>query len=171
MLKSMRSIVVAYDELRTIGKDGDIPWAGKLPADMRFFRDLTEDRAVIMGRKTFESLPDAFRPLPNRQNIVISLSQKAMAGAFVVESIDEALEIGGENAYIIGGAQVYRQTLSRVNRVYATEIATRTEGGDTFFPELSEEEWQAISREEHEADERNKFAYSFVTYLRRHPIE
>ena len=164
----MRSIVVAYDERRTIGKEGDLPWAGKLPADMRHFRDLTLERSVIMGRKTYESLPESFRPLPDRHNIVVSLSQRALAGAVVADSIGEALYIGGENAVVIGGAEIYRQTLPFVDRVFATEIATQTEGGDAFFPELSEHDWQEVDREPHEADDKNAFAYSFVTYMRRH---
>jgi len=167
----MRSIIVAYDELRTIGKDGGLPWAGKLPADMLHFRDLTEERAVIMGRRTYDSLPERFRPLPNRQNIVLSLSERAIWGAVVVPNVKEALLLAGDNGMVIGGAQIYRQLLPYVDRVYATEIATQTEGGDAFFPELPDDEWTESESEDFEADARNRFAYRFVTYLRRSSIE
>lgn len=77
----MKSIVVAYDHERTIGRNNQLPWAGQLPADMRRFKELTEGTSVVMGRKTFESLPESFRPLPRRQNIVVSLSQQAFLGS------------------------------------------------------------------------------------------
>lgn len=165
----MKSIVVAYDELRTIGKENGLPWAGQLPADMQHFKDLTEEKTVIMGRKTYESLPESFRPLPNRRNIVVSLSQQALAGALVEQSLEDALITGGENSMIIGGASIYAQALPYVDRVFATEIATRITDGDAFFPELPSDEWRVGSREDFSADSRNRFAYSFITYLRRTP--
>ena len=167
---NMKSIVVAFDAVRTIGRNGDLPWAGQLPADMRHFKELTEGESVIMGRRTFDSLPDSYRPLPNRKNIVLSLSATAIDGAFVARSLDEAYEIAGENPLVIGGADIYRQALPTVNRVFATEIMARTVGGDAFFPDLPRDEWQVSDVQDFESDAKNKYDYSFVTYLRRNPI-
>lgn len=167
----MRSIVVAYDYDRTIGREGALPWQGMLPADMQHFKELTEGTSVIMGRKTYESLPERFRPLPNRQNIVVSLSQKAIEGVIVANSLGDAFSQADHDIMVIGGAEVYRQALPLVNRVYATEILARTEHGDAFFPELTPDEWQCDAYEAHKPDEVNHFAYSFATYLRRNPID
>jgi dihydrofolate reductase len=167
----MKNIVVAYDFDHTIGRNNQLPWAGQLPADMRRFKEITEGSTVIMGRKTFESLPEAFRPLPNRQNIVVSLTQTAFKGATSAGSIDEAFSNAEHDAFIIGGAQVYKQALPLVDRVFATEIETRTQNGDVFFPTLSLDEWKIDKLQTFNPDEKNQFAYSFVTYLRRNPID
>ncbi len=166
----MKSIVVAYDHERTIGRDNQLPWAGQLPADMRRFKELTEGTSVVMGRKTFESLPESFRPLPRRQNIVVSLSQQAFVGAAAAHSLEDAFSQADSEIMVIGGAEVYRQALPMVDRVYATEIIVRTEDGDAFFPVLPHDEWGVSERQDFLADERNRFAYSFVTYLRRNPM-
>ena len=167
----MKSIVVAYDVDRTIGRNGDLPWAGQLPADMRHFKQLTEGESVIMGRKTYDSLPESYRPLPNRQNIVLSLSAKAIEGVVVARSLEEAYEAGGENPLVIGGADVYRQALPTIDRVFATEIMARTQHGDAFFPALPKEEWETTDVQDFEAEGRNKYDYSFITYIRRNPIQ
>jgi dihydrofolate reductase len=171
----MKSIVVAYDRLGTIGKDNKLPWAGKLPADMRRFRELTEGTSVIMGRRTFESLPDSARPLPNRQNIVVSLSQQAFRGAEAATSLEDAFSKATHEAMIIGGATIYRQALPLVDRVYATRITAQVEGGDAFFPELSLEEWVPTDYQYIEQDAamggKNQYSCAFITYLRRNPLE
>lgn len=167
----MKSIVVAYDNERTIGRNNQLPWAGQLPADMRRFKELTEKTSVIMGRHTFDSLPEAFRPLPYRQNIVVSLSRRAFAGALAATSLGDAFSQADSEVMVIGGADIYRQALPLVDRVYATEIDTHTEDGDTFFPEVSNDEWYVSEQQDFLADEHNRFAYSFVTYLRRNPID
>lgn len=167
----MKSIIVAYDYERTIGIKNRLPWAGQLPADMRHFRELTEGTSVIMGRNTFESLPEAVRPLPDRQNIVVSLSQAAFKGAIAATSLEDAFEKADHEIMIIGGASIYQQALPLVDRVYATQITARTIGGDAFFPTLSRKEWKIESYEAHPADSKNKFSYGFLTYLRRNPIE
>jgi dihydrofolate reductase len=166
----MRSIVVAYDSERTIGRNGELPWAGKLPADMRRFRELTTDQSVIMGRKTYESLPEAYRPLPRRQNIIMSLSVTAIQGAEVVHNFDEAYETAKHEAFIIGGAEIYAQSLPTVDKVFATEILTSTAKGDAFFPELKRDEWITEDALDFPADEKNRYDYSFVTYVRRNPL-
>lgn len=162
----MRSIVVAYDVNRVIGSEGALPWAGQLPADMRHFRELTEGKTVIMGRKTFESLPEQFRPLPRRQNIIISLSQTAIEGAQVATSMSDAYAQAENEPIIIGGEQIYRLALPTVDQVFATEIFAKAIKGDAFFPELPADEWRVDTIEEHQADEKNKYDYSFITYRR-----
>ena len=164
-------MVVAYDLDRTIGKEGELPWSGKLPADMKHFAELTTGRTVIMGRKTYESLPDTYRPLPNRQNIVLSVSAYALKGAEIARTIKQAYDIAEYEPMVIGGADIYRQMLPTVNRVLATEIMTRTIGGDAFFPLLNEDDWMNKDTQTFKADERNKFDYSFITYERRNPIK
>ncbi len=163
--------MVAYDYDRTIGRNNELPWAGLLPADMRHFKELTTDTSVIMGRTTYESLPKQYRPLPHRQNIVLSLSQRAIEGAIVASSLEDAYAKADKEIMVIGGESIYRQALPTVNRVFATEILARTKNGDAFFPELSPDEWECAEYEAHPADNENHFAYSFVTYVRRHPVE
>ena len=130
----MSSIVVDYDVNRVIGAEGKLPWAGQVPADMLHFKALTEGATVIMGRKTFESLPERFRPLPNRQNIVISLSQKAIEGVQIASSIGDAYSQADYEPFVIGGEQIYNLALPTVDRVFATEIFARAVKGDAFFP-------------------------------------
>lgn len=165
----MNSIVVAYDLDRTIGRDNQLTWEGQLPEDMRRFRKLTEGTSVIMGRKTWDSLPDAFRPLPKRENIVVSLSQVAFRGALAAHSIEDAFSKASNKIMVIGGASIYEQALPLVDRVYATEIHTQVGDGDAFFPKLSSTEWTIAEQEAFYPDEKNHFAYNFVTYLRRNP--
>lgn len=139
-----------------------------LPADLRHFREQTLNGTVIMGRKTFESLPEAMRPLPNRQNIVLSLAEAAFQGAQHARSIEEAYDLAEtENINVIGGEQIYRLALPTIDQVIATEIDTVVRDGDAEFPALSDSEWVQIAIEEHSRDERNTFDYSFVTYERR----
>lgn len=163
-------MIVAYDNERTIGREGQLPWAGRLPADMAHFRRLTDGKSVIMGRKTWDSLPESSRPLKNRENIVVSLSQTAFTGALAADSLESAFDMASSETVVIGGANIYEQALPYVDRIYSTEIDTVTQGGDAFFPELSSEEWVISERQSCLVDSRNRFAYSFVTYIRRNPI-
>lgn len=163
----MNSIIVAYDTERTIGSNGALPWQGKMPADMRHFKEITAGTSVIMGRKTFESLPEKQRPLPNRQNIIVSLSLRAIQGAVVAHSLEEAFLVADSEPIVIGGEQIYAQTLSRVQRIYATEIDTVSLNGDAFFPALPDDEWRVAAEDAHPADLKNHYAYRFVTYLRK----
>lgn len=166
----MSTIIVAYDTNRAIGRDGDIPWMGQLPIDMRHFRDTTRGHTVIMGRKTFESLPEASRPLPGRHNIVLTLSRRAIAGVSLAHSINEALDIAGKDGFVIGGGTVYEQALPYVDRVIATEIDTEIPDTDTFFPELAASEWSETKRTLFHQDDRNAFSGAFVEYIRSRKI-
>lgn len=164
----MKTIVVAYDKNRAIGANGELPWRGKLPADIHHFTEITTGQTVIMGRRTYESLPDSYRPLPNRQNIVLSLSGKAIEGLTVARSLDEAYELAEREPMVIGGGQIYELALPTVDRVLATEIDTVSPNADTYFPELNPYDWDRSDIAMHDATPANKYNYSFVTYLRRH---
>lgn len=160
----MKYIIVAYDKNRAIGADNAVPWLGKMKADMMHVRELTGGNAIIMGRKTFDSIG---RALPNRQNIVISSRDIDVPGVMRVASLDEAYAAvePRRDAYIFGGSQIYQLALDTVDEVRATEIDTIVEGADAFFPELGPE-WRETSREHHDIDDDNIYAYDFVTYRR-----
>lgn len=159
----MISIIVAMDRNRLIGSNNGLPW--RLPADLKHFKAITLGKPVIMGRKTYESIG---RPLPERQNIVVSRTAGFVApGCTTVTSADAALEAAGSAAEImvIGGAQLYAQLLPRVRRIYLTQIDSAFDG-DAWFPELDEVLWHETAREDHAPDDRNPYAYSFVVLER-----
>jgi len=162
----MISIIVAIAQNGAIGYKGDLIY--HLSADLRRFKELTTGNTVIMGRKTFESLPKG--ALPNRRNIVLTRQPDAtFPGTEVYKSLDEALSHCScdEKVYIIGGAQVYTQALGLVDELEVTLVYDTPAQADTFFPEFgSDESWHLVNKEDHEADEKNPFAYSFLTYKR-----
>lgn len=148
---------------------------GELPADMAHFKDVTggnndsEKTSVIMGRKTAESFRGQ-KPLANRENILITrMSGYALDGFKIAHSLPEAYEMARHETYIIGGGEIYAEALSSADRVVATEIKTETENGDVFFPRLPRDEWRVDSFEDHSSDARNKYYYSFITFIRRNP--
>ena len=152
-------IIAAVAENGAIGKDEDIPW--HIPEDLEHFKQKTTGHPVIMGRKTFESLPENFRPLPDRTNIVLTRSDMEKEGIKVVGSMEEAYSIAEElddKTFIIGGASVYEQGLPEADKMVLTEVK-REVSGDTFFPDFDREEWNEERREEHEE-------FDFVTYTR-----
>ncbi|WP_414836833.1 dihydrofolate reductase [Candidatus Nanohalococcus occultus] len=155
-------IIAAVSENRAIGKDGEIPW--QIPEDLKHFKEKTTGHPVIMGRKTFESLPESHRPLPGRTNIVLSRSgfDHTKESVRSANSLDEAYRIAdelAEKAFVIGGASVYRQALKDADRMILTEIHERYEG-DTFFPEFEDGNWREVRRDEREG-------FDFVKY-RKH---
>ncbi len=158
----MISLIVAHDERGVIGRDGGLPW--HLPSDLRRFREVTWGRTVVMGRKTFESLPDAFRPLPGRRNVVLS-SDPAFepAGADVFASLAAALDACRGDCCVIGGAVTYRDALPHVQRLYLT-LVEGTHEGDTFFPHVDYEAWHCVEASEPLAESEHRF--SFRTYER-----
>ncbi len=163
------SLIAAVSSNRVIGKDNDLPW--KLPDDMKYFMETTKGHHVIMGRKNYESIPDKFRPLPNRSNIVITRQANFNApGCIVVHSIERALDIANNNGesevFIIGGAEIYKQGLANTQRMYLTEIDA-TIDGDTFFPDFEKNDWIETSRIPHEADDRHQYEFDFVIYERK----
>jgi len=159
----MKYIIVAYDKNRLIGGNNTLLWQGEMAADMRHFREITAGKVVIMGRKTYEAIG---RPLPNRQNIVITNQTINDSNIMVAHSIEDAYgkaEIG-KDIYIIGGGQIYEQTLSSADVILATEIDAEFHG-DVYFPVLSNE-WHEVSRESFRSDEYNIYNYAFVTYTK-----
>lgn len=160
------SIIVAASENNVIGKDNKLLW--RLPADLKYFKEITTGHHIIMGRKTFESLG---KPLKDRTNIVITKNIAFRAeGCIIVNSLKWALEIaekkGEQEVFIIGGGEIFKQALSLTNKIYLTKIFHQFEG-DTFFPTLNENEWLLEKNEEHLPDEKNKYRYSFCTYIRK----
>lgn len=160
----MISIIVAIARNGAIGYNGDLVY--HLPADMKRFKALTTGHTVLMGRKTFESLPNG--ALPNRRNIVLTRQEGAsFTGVEVYPSIEEALFhcAPQEKVYVIGGAQIYRQALPLADELEITLIHDTPLKADTFFPDYgTDDSWHLISCEDHEPDERNPFPYSFLTY-------
>jgi dihydrofolate reductase len=160
------SLIAAVSENHAIGKNNDLPW--HLPDDMKYFMQTTSGHYVIMGRKNYESIPEKFRPLPNRTNIVVTRQPNYDAPhCTVVHSIEDGLEMaraaGQQEVFIIGGAEIYAEGFQKANRLYLTEIQG-TVNGDTFFPRFDKSKWQEVSRKHHPADERHAFAFDFVIY-------
>lgn len=155
------SLIVATDENNGIGKDNQLPW--HLPADLKYFKTLTTGHPIIMGRKTFESIG---KVLPNRRNIIVSRQEKYTAeGAEVVPSLEDAFLLceNEEEVFIIGGAQIFEHSLTYADVLYLTLINHRFDA-DTFFPEIDKKIWKELESTSHEADEKNKYSYTFIKY-------
>lgn len=161
----MLSIIVAINKNRGIGFENKLLYW--LPNDLKRFKALTTGHTIIMGRKTFESLPKG--ALPNRRNIVLSRNAQEFPGAECFHSLQEALEAckGEEQVYIIGGASLYAEALPLADRLCITEIEDADKDADAFFPALSPDEWKEVQRESHATDEKHAYAYHFVDYERR----
>ncbi|QJQ04539.1 dihydrofolate reductase [Undibacterium piscinae] len=159
---SSLTIIVATDIKNGIGIQNKLPW--HLPEDLAHFKRTTSGHAILMGRKTFESIG---RPLPNRRNIVISRDPEWQhTGVETANSLAAAQALlGDENAYIIGGAQIYQQALALADRLIVTEI-DREFACDAFFPEIKQQDWEEVAREKH-FSEANQLNYAFVTYKKR----
>jgi len=159
------TIIVAMAENRVIGRDGGLPW--HLPADLKRFRRLTMGHAIILGRRTYQSIG---RPLPGRRMIVLSGDPGFQPPeATVVPSLSAAIEAAGddEEIFIVGGAQLYEQALPQADRMLITRVQA-TIPGDTFFPEFDEDQWELVDQQAYPAD-REPYAYAFEEYRRRKP--
>ncbi|MBR3408767.1 MAG: dihydrofolate reductase [Paludibacteraceae bacterium] len=162
----MISIIVAIAENYAIGKQGDL--LCHMPEDLKHFKQITSGHTVMMGERTYLSLPK--HPLPNRRNIVLTdVPGKTFEGAEMAYSLDEmeALVRPDEEAFVIGGGMVYRQMMPRADKLYITHIHHSWEDADTFFPEIKDTEWVLKSAERHSADEHNPYDYTFAEYIRR----
>ena len=158
----MISIIAAVAKNRAIGyKNKLLYW---LPNDLKRFKKLTTGHTIIMGRKTFESLPKG--ALPNRRNVVLSRSEKEFPGCEVFPSLKEALKHcqPDEDVYIIGGASVYSQAMTVADRLCLTEIDDTPTDADAFFPPY--DDWNVAEREDHDVDEKHAYRYAFVDYVR-----
>ncbi|MEO8473641.1 MAG: dihydrofolate reductase [Chryseolinea sp.] len=163
------SLIAACSENRVIGKNNDLPW--KLPDDMKYFMRTTKGHHAIMGRKNYDSLPEKFKPLPNRTNIVVTRQKAFKApGCIVCNSLEKALDICRNNgeieAFVIGGAEIYDAALPTANRLYLTEIHAKIDG-DTYFPEFDKKDWKENSRESHLKDDNHLYSFDFVVYNRK----
>ena len=158
----MINIIAAVAKNRAIGYQNKlIYW---LPNDLKRFKALTTGHTIVMGRNTFESLPKG--ALPNRRNVVLSTTVKELPGCEVFPTLDAALQScqPDEDIYIIGGARVYEQAISKADRLCLTEVDDIPAQADTFFPDYSD--WQVVNKEAHPKDERHAFEYAFTDYER-----
>ncbi len=157
------SLIWAMDSNRLIGSDNALPW--HLPADLAFFKRTTLGKPILMGRKTYQSIG---RPLPGRQNIVITRDPGfSVAGCDIAPGINAALRLcaDAEEVMLIGGASLYEQAIGRASRLYITQIHGQFEG-DTWFPEFNLDDWNIESCEDFDADQTNPYPYSMVKYVR-----
>jgi dihydrofolate reductase len=162
------SIIAAVAENGVIGRGGSLPW--RLSGDLRRFKQLTMGHTIIMGRRTWESIG---RALPGRRTVVVSRNpdfRTNVDGVTATTSLDKSLSIaevaGDDEAFIIGGAELYRESLGRADRLYLSRVWAAVDG-DTSFPEVNWNNWQLVASEEHDANEKNEYAYRFETYDRR----
>jgi dihydrofolate reductase len=156
----MVNIIVATSKNRVIGNDNSLIW--NLPNDLKHFKKLTTDNSIVMGRKTYESIG---RPLPNRRNIIITRQDDyEVDDCEVVNSLEEALLLCGYNCFIIGGGEIYKQSMNIADKIYLTLIDEEFEG-DTYFPEIGDG-WVEVIRENKEQDDKNEYNYSFIEYER-----
>ena len=165
-MKSIHAIVAVASDW-AIGRQGDL--LCHLPAAMKHFKEVTMGNSIVMGRKTFESFPR--RPLPGRQNIVITRNADwQYPGVTVVHGLEDAIAAAEtDTVFIIGGAQVYEQALPLVDVLHLTQIHARWADADVYFPALNMDEWQEVSREHHASDHRNAYEFDFITLKRREP--
>jgi dihydrofolate reductase len=157
------SIVAAMAENNVIGKDNKLIW--HMPADLKHFKELTSGHHIVMGRKTWESIGQ--KPLPNRTSIVITRDKNYKAeGALVVDSLEKALDAvkNDDEVFVVGGGEIYKEAMSKADKLYITRIHHKFEG-DTFFPEIGKEWFEAIYND-FEKDDKNKYDFSLCEYER-----
>jgi dihydrofolate reductase len=161
----MISIIVAIAENRAIGANNGLPW--KLPNDMKRFRELTTGHTVIMGRKTFESLPKG--ALPNRTNVVLTKNRNAsFENCITCNDLKEAIQTcnAGET-FIIGGAGIYNQAIDFADKLYITSVHHSFENADVFFPKINEDEWTLTEQGNFPNDDKHLYPYTFQTYIKK----
>ena len=157
------TIIVAVSENNLIGIGGKIPW--KIKEDMERFKQLTLNHPVIMGRKTYESIPEKFRPLSERKNIILSNTLKQENGIYIARNIEEALELtDNQDTYVVGGEKIYKLFLPLVDRIELTRIHQYLKG-DAFFPKQNRENWKILLGKKNLSED--GIPYSFSIYLRR----
>lgn len=161
----MITIIAAASENNALGKDNDLVW--HLPDDFKRFKSLTTSHYIIMGRKTFESFP---KPLPNRTHIIITRQKNYTVpeNCIVVSSLNEAISICPKNEenFIIGGGQIYKQSIEIADKIELTRVHTSIEA-DTFFPEINTNDWELIEKHHHPKDEKHIYDFTYLTYIRK----
>lgn len=159
----MLSLIVAISENRVIGREGQLPW--HLSADLKRFKQLTMGHHIVMGRKTYDSIG---RQLPGRTSVVLTRQTDwTVEGVLTATNLETALKLAGddEEVFVIGGSQIYQLALPLVERLYVTRVHASV-SGDTYFPEISSEQWQLEQSDSFNADEKNDHKYSFLVYSR-----
>lgn len=164
------SIVVAVSANNAIGKGGDLLW--HLPADMKHFKEITYGHHVLMGRKTFESIPVKFRPLNGRVNVIVTRQKDFVAeGCKVVSGVEEGIQFSKDNGetelMIIGGAEIYSHCFQQTDKLFLTKVHYTFADADAFFPVIQNNEWEVINSEKHEADEKHAYAFDFIELQRK----
>lgn len=166
----IRSLIVAKAKNNVIGANNDLIW--DLPRDMQFFKDTTMGHPIIMGRKNYDSIPPKWRPLPNRENCIVTRKKDFTAEkCLVFSSVEEALEHyqdTNQKVFVIGGGQIYKYALDHqlIDEMYITHIDQEFEG-DTFFPEFDESKWNQETIMESEIDEKNPYSFTVIKYTRK----
>lgn len=165
------SLIVAMDTDRGIGKNNDLMW--HLPSDMRFFKETTSGHIVVMGRKNYESIPEKYRPLPNRENVVLTRNKSYVADdCNIFYSLEDCMKYyeseEERTVFIIGGGEIYRQALEMdvIDEMYITHV-NHSYGADTFFPEFDLKNWKVESILEQAKDEKHKASFSVMRYTKR----
>jgi dihydrofolate reductase len=164
------SIVVAAADDNAIGKNKGLLW--HLPKDMDFFKKVTYGHHVLMGRKSYESIPEQYRPLKGRVNIIITRQKDFIAeGCKIVSSAEEGIQFakdnGEEELMILGGGEIYKQLLDKTDKIYLTRVHHTFPDADTFFPALADSEWKTTSTEKHPADSKHLYDFEFVVLERK----
>jgi len=160
----MISIIAAIAENRAIGKDNDLLW--RLPNDMKRFKEITTGHTIIMGRKTFESLPKG--ALPNRTNVVVTANTDiSFENCEMYNDLNTAVDKHKEDIFIIGGASIYEQTIKFADKMYITLVHHSFDDADVFFPETDEKEWILTESIDFPSDEKHRFSYTFQTYIKK----
>jgi dihydrofolate reductase len=160
----MITLIAAAAENNALGKDNDLLW--HLPNDFKRFKEITSGHHIIMGRKTFESFP---KPLPNRTHIIITRQKEYLVeNCIVVHSLEDAIAISPQNeeVFIIGGAQIYEQSIPLADKIDLTRVHTSLDA-DAFFPEFDTSEWNLVFSEKHFKDEKHQYDFTFETYLKK----
>lgn len=161
----MITLIAAIANNNALGKDNDLIW--HLPADLKRFKKVTSGHHILMGRNTFESIG---KPLPNRTSVIITRNNEYVKeGCLIANSVEEAIELVDEKSvFILGGAQIYKEVLAKnlADRLDITIVHHSFEA-DVFFPEIDTDIWKEVAREDFKADEKNKYDYSFVSYIKR----
>lgn len=164
------SIVVAVSDNNAIGAMGKLLW--RLNKDMQYFKEVTWGHHVLMGRKTWDSIPPKFSPLPGRTNVIVTRKQGFVCeGCKVVDSIEQGIAIaqqaGEQELMVIGGGEIYKQALPLANKIYLTKVHHTFSDADTFFPELDMTQWNVLNTEWNMADEKNEFDFEFIVLERK----
>ena len=162
---SMKSIIVAMDRNNAIGFENDLPWGRALKDDMLHFRRSTKGTSVIMGRKTFESMGS--KPLPDRENIVVSRTPTGVAGVLSALSLEAAYKLARYPIFVIGGGQIYVQAMPDMDQLIVTHVDAEFPEATVQFPQIDARQWQEVSREHIGADSRNMFSFDIAVYVKK----